>query len=144
MTFMKKIILLALILAGLFYSPVLSAQAKDKEKEAITSTLMHYIEGTSDGFPDRIKKAFHPDLNLYSVNADGTLKTWNGKDYISRFKPGVKNNRVGKILMIDRENDAATAKVEIKMGERLYIDYFLLLKLEGTWTIIHKSYTRKN
>ncbi|MEO1437341.1 MAG: nuclear transport factor 2 family protein [Bacteroidota bacterium] len=47
------------------------------------------------------------------------------------------------MLMVDQENDAATAKVEIKMGERLYIDYFLLLKLEGTWTIIHKSYTRK-
>jgi Putative lumazine-binding len=31
----------------------------------ITETLMHYIEGTANGQPDRLRKAFHPDFNRY-------------------------------------------------------------------------------
>ena len=47
------------------------------------------------------------------------------------------------ITSIDYENNAAQAKVEIDMPgmKRLYTDYFLLLKMEGRWKIVHKSFT---
>ncbi|MEO1435372.1 MAG: nuclear transport factor 2 family protein, partial [Bacteroidota bacterium] len=61
MNFIKNLLLLALFLAGLLSTPVASAQQNDAELAAIRTTLMHYIEGTSNGEPDRIKKAFHPD-----------------------------------------------------------------------------------
>ena len=39
--------------------------------------------------------------------------------------------------------DAAIAKAEILIPNwRVYTDYFLLLKYEGSWKIVHKSYTR--
>lgn len=112
------------------------------DKEQITETLLHYIEGTADGSPERIKKAFHKDLNLYSI-ANDTLSITSGKKYIGYFKEGEKRNRIGKIISIDVVNNAAMAKVEIDFpkGKRLYTDYMMLLKVKGEWKIIHKSYT---
>ncbi len=112
------------------------------EIQLITNTLMDYIEGTANGEPDRIKNAFHPDLNLYTVD-EGNLKTRSGQRYISIFEDGKKRNRIGRIISIDFENDAAMAKIEVVMPDmkRVYTDYLLLLKLEAGWKIIHKSYT---
>ena len=134
---MKKLVFL---LIAVCISPFALAQS---ETELIKATLNDYIEGTANGEPDRIKRAFHEELNLYTVNPDGSLRIRNGLDYISLFKEGQKNNRVGRILAIDYENNAASAKVEIKMGNRTFIDYFLLLKLNDEWKVIHKSYTIK-
>lgn len=41
--------------------------------EQITATLMDYIEGTANGEPDRVKRAFHEDLNLYHVGKDSLV-----------------------------------------------------------------------
>lgn len=110
--------------------------------ELITETLMHYIEGTANGQPERLKEAFHPDFNLYTVNGDDSLLIRSGEAYIENIKVGEKANRIGRIISIDYENNAAIAKAEILVpGWRIFTDYFLLLKYEGTWKIVHKSYT---
>lgn len=115
------------------------------EHENITKTLMDYIEGTANGEPERVKRAFHPDLNLYTVGND-SLKVWNGQNYISGIKKGNKSNRIGRIINIDIEHNAASAKIEILMParKRKYTDFLLLLKYQGEWKIIHKSYTYVN
>jgi len=128
------------------FSMNLSAQTQEGKNEIdlISATLMDYIEGTGNGEPDRLKKAFHPDFNLYTVKEDDSLWARSGAEYIGYFKEGEKSNRIGRIISMDYENNAATAKVEIIMpGRGVYIDYFLLLKYEGSWKIVHKSYTKK-
>ncbi|MBP6699500.1 MAG: nuclear transport factor 2 family protein, partial [Flavobacteriales bacterium] len=37
------------------------AQSDTSDIEQITATLMDYIEGTANGEPERLRKAFHPD-----------------------------------------------------------------------------------
>jgi putative intracellular protease/amidase len=107
----------------------------------VTDILMDYIEGTANGQPERLQKAFDPNFNLYTVEKD-TLWVRSGKEYISNVKPGEKRNRIGKILSIDIEQDAAIAKAEIVSPNfRHYTDYFLMLKYEGVWKIVHKAYT---
>ncbi len=122
------------------------AQQYDNNNEIaqITETLMDYIEGSTGGQPERLKKAFHPDLNLYSVK-NGKLQIWSGTDYIADTKEGKPTGEGGRILSIDFENNAAVAKVEISHPEYqgTYIDYFMLLKVENQWTIIHKMYTKE-
>jgi hypothetical protein len=133
---MKKITLLLLFC---FISFISYAQT---DLEQIQETLTDYIEGTANGEPDRLQKAFHPDFNLYTVIGEDSLRVWDGQEYISVFKEGQKSNRIGRIISIDHENNAAMAKVEIVMPNRgVYIDYFLLLKLGEEWKIIHKTYT---
>ena len=136
---MKKLLLTALFL---FTATVSNAQ---NDFEKITATIQDYMDGTSQGQPEKIKKAFHEDLNLYSIDEDQNLKVWAGKEYVSGFMEGRKNDRIGRIISIDYENDAAIAKAEILVpGEKLFIDYFLLLKINEQWKIIHKAYTSRN
>ncbi len=139
-----KAIKLTIIALALLLSWNINAQQGKSEEELIRETIMHYIEGTANGEPERIKKAFHKDLNLYTSDK-GQLKVRSGEKYISYFKEGQKVNRVGKIISIDFEQNAAMAKAEIIFPDkRIFTDYFLLLKLENEWKIIHKSYTWRN
>lgn len=118
------------------------AQNGKSEIEQITATLIDYIEGTANGEPDRLRKAFHPDFNLYTVSDTDSLRIRSGEQYISNIKKGEKANRIGRIVSIDFEKDAAIAKAEIVIPNwRIFTDYFLLLKYEGNWKIVQKSYT---
>ena len=103
---------------------------------------MDYIEGTANGEPGRLRKAFHPDFNLYTVTEADSLRIRSGEAYIANIKEGEKANRIGRIISIDYEKDAAMAKAEIVIPNwRIFTDYFLLLKYEGAWKIVQKSYT---
>lgn len=135
----NKILVLVFLVYGM---QTMKAQT---DLEAITSTLMDYIEGTANGEPERVKRAFHPELNLYSIRND-SVSVWYGQDYIGGITKGKKNNRIGRVVSIDYENDAASAKIEIVMPgpKRIYTDYLLLLKYQGNWKIIHKSFTYVN
>lgn len=139
-----KYVKVLLIGFTLFVGIQLNAQVENSKSdiEQIIETLMHYIEGTANGQPERLRKAFHPDFNLYSVTEEDSLRTWRGEDYISGIRVGVKNNREGRVISIDHENNAASAKAEIVIPNwKIFTDYFLLLKYEGSWKIVHKSYT---
>ncbi|MBP6390997.1 MAG: nuclear transport factor 2 family protein [Flavobacteriales bacterium] len=118
------------------------AQSDTSDIEQITATLMDYIEGTANGEPERLRKAFHPDFKLYTVTEEDSLMIRSGEKYIANVKPGEKANRIGRIISIDHEHNAAMAKAEIVIpGWRVFTDYFLLLKYEGAWKIVQKSYT---
>ena len=125
------------------------ANATNKTEEAaelvaIRKTLNDYIEGSTQGQPERLSKAFHEKLNLYSIK-EGQLKVWAGTDYIAGTKQGSSTGEQGRILSIDFENDIAVSKVEIKQPRRqAYIDYFMLLKIGDDWKIVHKMYTKQN
>lgn len=116
-------------------------QPVQNDRDQIVEILTDYIDGTANGEPERLRKAFHSQFNLYTIAKD-TLWTRSGEQYINNVKPGEKVNRIGKIISIDIEKDAAIAKGEILVpGWRLFTDYFLLLKIQGKWKIIHKSYS---
>jgi hypothetical protein len=84
-------ILCSLILIGINAN----AQTENSKSEIdqISETLMDYIEGTGKGEPERIRKAFHPDLNLYTVTAEDRLLIRSGEKYISNVKEGVKKQQ---------------------------------------------------
>ncbi|MCC6283229.1 MAG: nuclear transport factor 2 family protein [Saprospiraceae bacterium] len=136
----------SIVVAGLLLVAGLPLHAQTETSksdiEQISETLMDYIEGTANGEPDRVRKAFHPDFNLYTVTEKDSLRTRSGEEYINNIKEGEKANRIGRIISIDYEKDAAVAKAEIIIPNwRIFTDYFLLLKYEGSWKIVHKSYT---
>ncbi len=135
---MKRICLIILVCIGIQNS---IAQSDDA---LIRETLTKYIDGSTGGQPALLKEAFHPDLNLYYVK-NNAVATWSGIAYIADTKEGKPTGEKGKILSVDYENNAAVAKVEISHPNSAtpYIDYFMLLKTNGTWTIIHKMFTKK-
>jgi hypothetical protein len=85
---------------GILYSLILiginaNAQTENSKSEIdqISETLMDYIEGTGKGEPERIRKAFHRDFNLYTVTAEDRLLIRSGEKYISNVKEGVKKQQ---------------------------------------------------
>ena len=135
----KALIVGLLLMSGLYANAQVAEEKSDIEQ--IRSTLMDYIEGTANGDPERLRRAFHPDFNLYTVAKD-TLWIRSGEQYIAGIKVGEKTNRIGRIISIDWEKDAASAKAEIIVPNwRVFTDYFLLLKYQGSWKIVQKSYT---
>jgi hypothetical protein len=138
-----KILLIGLLLIAGWKVQAQPINSKS-DIEQISETLMDYIDGTANGEPDRLRKAFHPSFNLYTVTEQDSLRIRSGEAYISAIKKGEKSNRIGRIISIDFEKDAAMAKAEIIVPNwRIFTDYFLLLKYEGSWKIVHKSYTWK-
>ncbi|MEN1784301.1 MAG: nuclear transport factor 2 family protein [Bacteroidota bacterium] len=142
----KYPIALLLFLICSFTFTNLEAQNDEKttEMSQIVATLNDYIQGSTNGQPERLKKAFHPNLNLYYVRND-SIKAWSGQDYIADTKAGQPTGELGKIITIDYENEIAIAKVQIAHPESKmpYIDYFMLAKAQGQWTIIHKMFTKR-
>ena len=132
---MKKSFIVGLTLSVLLGS-TLNAQT---EIEQINATLMKYIEGTAIGDPDKLREAFHKDFSLFLVE-ENALKIIDGEGYVQSVEKGKKYNRIGRIIAIDHENDAASAKIEVYFPDRKRIatDYLLLLKLKGHWKILHK------
>lgn len=139
-----KILKIALLVHICAFGTSIFAQTEKSKSdiELISMTLMDYIEGTANGEAEKLKRAFHPDFNLYTVTSEDSLRVRSGREYISNVKEGEKTNRIGRIISIDYEKDAAIAKAEILIPNwRVFTDYFLLLKYEGSWKIVQKSYT---
>lgn len=132
------------ILLFLTVAQVSICMAQKSDVVLIEETLQKYITGSTGGQPQLLKEAFHPDLKLYYVKND-TIRTWAGTAYIEDTKEGKPTGESGKILSIDFENNAAVAKVEIAhpKSEVPYVDYFMLLKTDGKWTIVHKMFTKR-
>ncbi len=137
---MKKLILIVLIIPLCYHSFAQSETALAK------AAVLNYIEGTANGQIQRIKDAFEGNAKICGVNNDQSMRCIPIDQYVGFFKEGQKVNRVGHIVSLQIVNNAANAVVEIDMPERkrLYTDFLLLLKLNGQWKIINKSYTFVN
>jgi len=134
-----KQILTALVF--IITSSVISSSAIADDFDDVAATVGKYFEGTEQGRPNLLEEAFLPSLEIQYVTPEGTLGRITAADYISRFKPGAKANRKGRIVSIDLVGTAANVKAEIIMGDRLYTDYLLLLKLDGVWRVSNKVAT---
>ena len=138
---------LIIIVALFVFNSSLFSQST--EKDGIKTALINYIEGTSYNRPEVINKAFYPEANLYLEKKDKEMwivpiskySSWFGGNNYGKF-----SGRVGKIISIDNYKNIATAKVEILLAKRnkIYIDMFLLKKLEGKWKIISKTAGSEN
>ncbi|MGB0891073.1 MAG: nuclear transport factor 2 family protein [Flavobacteriaceae bacterium] len=116
-------------------------------KNKIEKTLHNYMYGSSYNNKEQIKSAFILDATLYLTGRDGSFKKYTPQEYANFFKnkkSGEFNGRIAKILEVEITKDIATAKVEITGPERkwIYIDLFLLKKLNNEWKIISKTATR--
>ncbi len=112
----------------------------------IKRTLKKYMNGSSYNELELIKSAFTNDATLYLTGKNG-FKVYTPEEYAGFFKNGKKgefNGRLAKILSIEIVKDIATAKVEIAGPNRkwVYIDLFLLKKINSDWKIISKTATR--
>jgi len=118
------------------------ASAQTDEKAAVRVPLENYIKGQATGDGDYIKKAFYTEGNLIFVR-NGKYTTRTFAEFIKGFsgKPEAdEKDRKRWIESIDVVGNAAVAKVILDYPTVKFTDYFTLLKIDGEWKIINKSF----
>ncbi|HEX6279009.1 MAG TPA: nuclear transport factor 2 family protein [Pyrinomonadaceae bacterium] len=118
------------------------AYTQADEKAAVRVPLENYIKGHETGDPEYMKKAFHTEGKLIFVR-DGKYSTRTFAEYIGGMsgKPAAdEKERKRSIEAIDVMGTAAVAKVILDYPTVKFIDYFTLLKIDGEWKIVNKSF----
>ena len=134
----KALFLVAFVLFG----SIAAVSAQTDEKSSVRVPLENYIKGHETGDGEYIKKAFHTEGNMIFVR-DGKYMTRSFAEYIRGFtgKPAAdEKDRKRSIEAIDVVGNAAVAKVILDYPTVKFTDYFTLLKIDGEWKIINKSF----
>ena len=116
-------------------------QAQKEEKKLIKQTIEMYFDGwlTSDIL--KLGKAMHSSCNLKNIK-DNQVIVIERKNYLSRFKLRPKlANAEGRIVEINSTKNIASAKCEIETADKIFTDYFNMMKLNGEWYIVDKIST---
>ncbi|MBS7256333.1 nuclear transport factor 2 family protein [Flavobacterium branchiicola] len=133
---MKTRKFLYLITASLFF---FSSNAQ--EKDLVKKTIETYFDGWMTGDTLKLGKVMHSSCNLKIIK-DNNVLVIDRKTYLSRFKLHPKTaNTEGKIIDINITKNIASAKCEIQTPERLFVDYFNMMKLNDEWYIVDKIST---
>ena len=118
----------------------------DKSYAQIAEALQSYFDGFYECDVAKLKQIFHDRCHLFSAT-DGSLADDDMEAVYKRVAsrtPGAKTGevRLDRILSIDMSGpEAALVKLQIAIGPKLFTDYLSLLKLDGRWKIISKTYT---
>jgi hypothetical protein len=121
---------------------VLGSSAADPEEEAIREAIGHYFQGHATGDGAHFAQVFHPASQLFWIR-DGQLHQRTSAEYIagaSGQPPADEAERRRRIVSIDRAGDAAVVKVELDYPSALFTDYMSMLKVDGRWMIVNKTF----
>ncbi len=116
--------------------------AQDAEEELIREAVEYYFQTHATGNGEYLREAFHPVANLYFVRDDELAKI-TLEDYIAMFDgtpPDDEDRRVRTIDEIDFSGNAAIATITLDYPNAVYTDYMSMLKIEGEWKIVNKTF----
>ena len=116
-------------------------QAQTTDLQLIENTINHYFDGMINHNAKSIEKAFIPSASMkwndkekyMEVNAVEALS-----DYVNSNDP-VKTRT--NIVAINIVGDAANAQLELEYETFYFVDFMHLMKIEGEWKIVSKTYT---
>ena len=118
-----------------------AARQGDVEEAAIRETVQAYFKGDLDRDVESLKRAFHPTAVLMTADAKGALAVLTQPDWHARVADTPDRERpTPAILEIDRAGHAAVAKTQLTFQHGSFTDFLSLLKLNGRWTIVNKTY----
>ena len=116
------------------------------ETDIVRIPLENYLQGHATGAAEYFKKAFHTEGNLIFIR-DGKFTTRSFAEYIAGAsgKPAADEaKRKRWIESIDIVGNAATAKIILDYPTAKLTDYMSLLKINGEWKIVNKTFTSES
>lgn len=112
------------------------------EKELARVPLDNYLQAHATGNPDLIHKAFQADARITAF-VEGKLVNLSVDEFAERFngKPAADEaQRKRKIESLDVSGNAASAKIVLDYPAVKFTDYMNLLKIDGQWQIVNKTF----
>ncbi len=116
--------------------------ADDKEKELARVPLENYIKAQATGNGDLIRAAFHKDGRINAFR-DGKLLNLSVEEFASRFTGKAADDeakRKRSIETLEISGNAAIARISLDYPAVKFTDYMSLLKIDGEWKIINKTF----
>ena len=111
----------------------------------VKAALADYFDGIYESSEDKLRSAFHPDAHIYSATG-GTLADFDLDAFVGRVTgrescASQGAPRTDKIVSIDFSGpNSALAKVELSVPGTDFVDFLSLMKIDGRWRIIAKTY----
>ena len=137
----KAYILFAFVLCTF----TVASKAQMADKEAVKVPLENYIKAHATGDPEYARKAFHTEGNMIWIR-DGKFAMDSFDVFIKRAftgKPAAdeeKRKDHRRIEAIDISGNAAVARIVLDYPSVKFVDYMTLLKIDGEWKIVNKSF----
>ena len=117
-------------------------RADNDEKELARVPLTNYLQAHITGNPDFINKAFHADARIMAFSG-GKLTNLSVKEFAGRFNGKPAEDEAGRkrrIESLDVSGNAASAKIVLDYPTVNFTDYINLLKIDGEWKIVNKTF----
>jgi len=128
---------------GVYSTGLQAVKKRVEDTNAIRKVIGFYADGGTAGDSNTVAKAFHPSATMKFVR-ENHLVDEPIANFLANYIPaGVVQPRSVKIDRIDIEGTAASAKLTIDYPTHQFIDYFNLLKIEGNWLVVSKTFYRK-
>ncbi len=108
----------------------------------ITNNPENYIKGHATGDGEYMRKAFHPDAKVFSYR-DGKLQQLTSAEFAARFtgKPAADEaQRKRWIESVKITSNAGAGVIVLDYPNVKFTDYMSLLKIDGEWRIINKTF----
>ncbi len=112
--------------------------------DAIAGVIQLYIDGSAKGDRSKLEQAFHADARMYGALA--------GQRYDVPIEELFKMAAEGpmdtdghyraRLTSVDQVGDVAVATLveEGCWGAVSFVDYFSLIRVDGSWTIVNKVF----
>ena len=140
---MKKIGMLTALIAVVGLAVIfLPARAENAEEAGVRATIESYFRGHATGDGAYFKQAFHTEARLFFIR-DGKLTTRTSAEYIagaSGKAPADERERKRRIESVDISGNAAIVKVTLDYPTVRFTDYMSMLKIDGEWKIVNKTF----
>jgi hypothetical protein len=135
-----KNVCLSLVVLMLWSIPLVASEA---EEIGVRAALEQYFRGHATGDGDEMRKAFLPTAHIEGLR-NGAFVSWTADEYSSRFRGTPAADEAKRVRTIDRvdiSGTAASATATLIHGPTTFVDYFVLLKVDGEWKIANKVYS---
>jgi hypothetical protein len=136
---MKKPMLFVFLLC---WSGVLFSQSVEEEKLAISQTIQLYFDGMMERDRSKLDLAFDTSARLIGFRGDNFTVT-PYEDWASGTAKGEKRDPSkfeNRLLDIEIKGYTALAKTELFWPGIYYYDFLTLIKKDGKWKIVHKTW----
>lgn len=119
-----------------------TGKANSTEEEAVRVPIENYLKGHATGDGSYIRKAFHADAKIMSIR-EGKFAALTLEEFAGRFNGKPASDEAQRKRYIDSINiagNAAVVKVVLDYPAVKFTDYMSLLKIDGEWKIVNKTF----
>lgn len=134
------------MLKTFFLALLISTHASAHGSVMIEQVIQDYFQGYQKAETKLIKKAFHSETRLLSVD-NGQLDKTEMSDWLKSLEDRKARGDIRqgelKVLSIDQTDDTAIVKLTIDFPKFKFTDSLSLLKIQEKWLIVGKIYSVK-